>query len=158
VSHAVIVFEDDERLATRVAGFLEEAVAIGEAAVVVTDDRKRALLGDALGAAASEVDYFDRDSFYSRPEAALAGYDKWVRRVLRDGATAARVFGELPVATTSEQVAGCIAYEAILNRAFADRAVSILCGYDTREQSERLVDAVRETHPRVFGVDSDNDR
>src|SRR4051794_3313766 len=66
--------------------------------VAVTDDRKRSLLGDALGAAASEVDYVDRDSFYSRPEAALAGYDKRVRQLLRDGATAVRVFGEPPLA------------------------------------------------------------
>lgn len=158
MTHAVTVFEDDEQLATCVTGFLEEGVEIGEATVVVTDDRKWAVLGDALGAAASEVDYVDRNSFYSRPEAALADYDKRVRQLLRDGATAVRLFGELPLVSTSEQVAAWIAYEAILNRAFADRPVSILCGYDTREQPERLIDAVWQTHPRVFGDGEDNDR
>ena len=81
-----------------------------------------------------------------------------MRQLLRDGATAVRVFGELPVAGTPEQVAEWIAYEAILNRAFAGRAVSILCGYDTREQPEQLVDAAWRTHPRVFGDGDENDR
>ncbi len=158
MTHAVTVFEDDERLAAQVAGFLEEGVEIGEATVVVTDDRKWAVLGDALGAAASEVDYVDRDTFYTRPEAALADYDKRVRQLLHDGATAVRLFGELPLVNNSEQVAAWIAYEAILNRAFADHPVSILCGYDTREQPERLVDAVWQTHPLVYGDGGENDR
>jgi anti-sigma regulatory factor (Ser/Thr protein kinase) len=54
-------------------------------------------------------------------------------------------------------VAAWTAYEAILNRAFADRPVSILCGYDIREQPEQLVDAMWQTHPHVVG-DDDNDR
>ena len=158
MTHTGIVFDDDERLATHVAGFLEEGLDLGEAAVAITGDRTWAVLDDALGAAASEVDHADRDSFYSRPEAALAGCDKRVRQRLRDGATSVRTYGEIPLAGTSEQVAAWIAYEAILNRAFADRQVSMLCGYDTREQPERLLDGVWQTHPHMVGHGDGNDR
>jgi anti-sigma regulatory factor (Ser/Thr protein kinase) len=158
VIHAGIVYDDDERLAAQVAGFLEEGFDLGEAAVVVAGDRRWALLGDALGAAASEVDHADRDSFYTRPEAAVAGYDKRVRQALRDGATSVRVFGDVPPPRSSEEAGAWIAYEAILNRVFAGRPVSMLCGYDKREQPGRLLDAVWQTHPRMFGSGDDNDR
>jgi anti-sigma regulatory factor (Ser/Thr protein kinase) len=41
-------------------------------------------------------------------------------------------------------------YEAAINRAFADRPMSILCGYDVREQPEAAVEGALRTHPRVL--------
>jgi len=149
VRHAVSIFGSDDDLASRVAPFLKHGVEAGEVVIVVTDRRKRALLDEALGPAGASIEQIDRDSFYTRPEAAIASYDAQVRRLLRAGAPAVRLFGELPVCTTREEVDAWIVYEAILNRAFDRRPVSILCGYDEREQPGALIENAWLTHPHV---------
>jgi hypothetical protein len=73
--HNMYEYAEDGALVDRVAPFLAEGLAAHEAVVVVVDPRKRALLGEALGALAGQVDYVDRDTYYTRPEDALAGYD-----------------------------------------------------------------------------------
>jgi hypothetical protein len=59
-----------------VAAFLDAGIERGEAAIAVVDERKWALLCDALGPAAAHIAHIDRDSYYTRLEAALAGYDE----------------------------------------------------------------------------------
>jgi hypothetical protein len=76
MSHNLTVYDDDDHLATRVAAFLDAGIERGEAAIAVVDERKWALLCDALGPAAAHIAHIDRDSYYTRLEAALAGYDE----------------------------------------------------------------------------------
>jgi anti-sigma regulatory factor (Ser/Thr protein kinase) len=156
VSHCVTVFADDDHLATRVAPFIKEGLERRQAVVAVSDERKLALLDETLGPAGGDLRKVDRDGFYTRPEAALADYDRQVRRLLREGFASVRLFGELPLCGSPDEVDAWIAYEAILNRAFEHRPVSILCGYDTREQPDALVEATARTHPHVLGEDGPN--
>jgi hypothetical protein len=51
MSHNLTVYDDDDHLATRVAAFLDAGIERGEAAIAVVDERKWALLCDALGPA-----------------------------------------------------------------------------------------------------------
>src|SRR3954454_7448913 len=143
-------YAEDSALVDRVAPFLAEGVAANEAVVLVVDPRKRALVEQALGALAARIDYVDRDTYYTRPEDALAGYDAKVRRYLRDGAHRVRVFGELPLCRTQEQSDTWIRYEALLNPAFAHHPVTIVCGLDAREQPDSVLEGSWETHPRTM--------
>jgi len=152
--HDLHVYEDDAGLAGPIAPFLESGTAAGEPVVAVVDQRKWDVLAEALGAGANAITHIDRDAFYARPEAALAGYDGTVRRHLRDGATAIRVFGELPICRADAEWSPWIAYEAILNRAFAHRPVWIMCGYDARELPDFVLESAWETHPDVLGGDA----
>jgi anti-sigma regulatory factor (Ser/Thr protein kinase) len=61
------------------------------------------------------------------------------------------VFGELPLCSTQDDQDRWTAYEAILNRAFAEQPVWIVCGYDRRELPEAMMDAGRRTHLHVHG-------
>jgi anti-sigma regulatory factor (Ser/Thr protein kinase) len=151
--HNLCMYDVDDELAGPVAAFLEQGLDAGEATVTVLPPRKWALLQEVLGpAAAARISYVDRDSFYTRPEAALAGYDATVRRYLQAGMPAVRVFGELPLCTTQEESDTWIMYEAILNRAFAHYPGWILCGCDVREQPQSVLDGSTHTHPRLFGA------
>jgi anti-sigma regulatory factor (Ser/Thr protein kinase) len=143
-------YAEDGALVDRVAPFLAEGVAAREAVVLVVDPRKRALLEEALGALAARIDYVDRDTYYTRPEDALAGYDDQVRRYLRGGAHRVRVFGELPLCRTQEQSDTWIRYEALLNPAFAHHPVTIVCGLDVREQPLSVLEGSWRTHPRTM--------
>ena len=104
-------------------------------------------LSDSLGDAAPRVTTFDRDRFYTRPEAVLAAYDATVRAALRGGAPAVRVFGELPLCRTQEQADTWTRYEAILNRAFEHHPVRLLCGYDAGEDRPVVGQVRRRRQP-----------
>jgi anti-sigma regulatory factor (Ser/Thr protein kinase) len=148
--HNLYQYDEDSALVDHVAPFLAEGVAEHEAVVLVVDPRKRQLLQEALGGAAARIDYVDRDSYYSRPEDALAGYDAQVRRYLRGGAHRVRVFGELPLCRTPQESDTWIRYEALLNPAFAHHPVTIVCGLDAREQPDAVLEGSWQTHPRTM--------
>jgi anti-sigma regulatory factor (Ser/Thr protein kinase) len=148
--HNLYQYEDDGALFDHVAPFLREGVAEHEAVVLVVDPRKRALVKQALGGLASQIDYIDRDTYYTRPEDALAGYDAQVRRYLRGGADRVRAFAELPLCRTQEDCDTWIQYEALVNPALAHHPVTIVCGLDVREQPDSVQEGSWHTHPRTM--------
>jgi anti-sigma regulatory factor (Ser/Thr protein kinase) len=133
--------------------FLESGLADGEPVIVILERRKWELLADALESDADTISYIDRDSFYQRPEAAIAGYDRTLREFTRDGAKSVRAFAELPRCETEREWESWIAYEAIVNRALARHPFWVTCGYDRREMPEPLLEGGFETHPCVLSDD-----
>jgi anti-sigma regulatory factor (Ser/Thr protein kinase) len=150
--HNLYQYDDDTGLVDHVTPFLAEGVNEHEAVVLVVDPRKRALLEAALGGLALGIDYIDRDTYYTRPEDALAGYDAAVRRYLSRGTERVRVFGELPLCRTQEESDTWVLYEALLNPAFAHHPVTIVCGLDIREQPDSVLEGSWETHPRTMNA------
>jgi anti-sigma regulatory factor (Ser/Thr protein kinase) len=148
--HSLLVYDDDDRMVEKMAPFLCSGLADGERTVVVLDRRKWERLAGALGSDADKALYIERDTFYTRPEAALAGYDGTLRRFVRDGASAIRVFGELPRCETDAQWNLWLTYEAILNRAFEHHPVWVMCGYDAREVPGPLLEGAFDTHPEML--------
>jgi anti-sigma regulatory factor (Ser/Thr protein kinase) len=149
--HELLLYDDDDILASRAVPFLEDGLDCGETVMTVMDERKLDLLRDTLGRGADRVTCIACSSHYTRPEAAIADYDATVRSLVRDGAPAVRLLGELPTLRGPEQWDAWIAYDAILNRAFAHHPVSILCGYDSRVLPEELLDGARRAHPCLHG-------
>jgi len=151
--HSLFLYDDDDRLVRKMAPHLRTDPAGGRRTVVVLDRRKWERLAGALGSDADDALYIDRDTFYTRPEAALAGFDGTLRRFVHDGARAVRVFGELPHCETDADRNLWLMYEAILNRAFDHHPVWVMCGYDAREVSEPLLDGALDVHPEVLTED-----
>jgi anti-sigma regulatory factor (Ser/Thr protein kinase) len=152
--HEALVVDDDETFVAHVAPFLLARLDEGPA-VAVLNRRHWSLLRDELGAEADRVSYTDCHDFYTRPIDALAGYDATLRRLTAAGATSMRVVGEIPLGPMSSDWADWISYEAILNRAFADRPTDILCVYETSTAPDSVIDAVSRTHPHVVAGDHD---
>jgi anti-sigma regulatory factor (Ser/Thr protein kinase) len=57
--------------------------------------------------------------------------------------------GEIPLGPTRSGWDDWMSYEAILNRAFADRPAHVLCVYDKNAAPETVLEAVWRTHPHV---------
>jgi anti-sigma regulatory factor (Ser/Thr protein kinase) len=149
--HSAFFYDDDDRMVEQMAPFLFPALAAeNRRAVVALDRLKWKRLARALGPTADEVTYIDRDTFYTRPEDAVAGYDAAIRRFVRGGASEIRVFGELPRCETEAEQNIWLTYEAILNRAFEQHPVWLMCGYDTREVAGSLLEGAIETHPEML--------
>lgn len=148
--HNLSVYDDDGHLATQTAPFLKAGVEAGEAVIAVIDQRKWSALRELLGPASEQISHLDRDTVYTRPEDALYAYDARVRHLVSGGAPFVRVWGEFPVFTSREQASPWIAYEAILNQAFAHHPVQLMCGYDAREHSDAVLEGALQTHPLVL--------
>jgi anti-sigma regulatory factor (Ser/Thr protein kinase) len=149
IRHDLLVYDSDEEYAEHLVPFVEAGLDKGEALLAVPGSATEPLLRDALGATSERVRFHVGDDWYTRPEAVLAGYDAAVRALLRDGATGVRVAGELPFCSSQREWDTWVRYEAIINRAFADRPVSIFCTCDSRVLPEHVLDSMRHTHPHV---------
>ena len=146
--HEALVYDSDEQLVERVAPFLRDGLAEGPTIAVLTR-RHWSLLHEELGSDAGEVAFTDCDDFYVRPVDAFAAYDATMRDLLAAGATSTRVTGEIPLQGTRSDWSEWISYEAILNRALADRPAHVLCVYGTETAPDHVIDAVWRTHPHV---------
>ena len=149
-NHGLFVYDSDDAFVDRITSFLGAGTEEGEAGVAVVSQGKWALLREALGDAAQRIRHLEPDLVYTRPEVTLGDYDALLRKSVDEGAPAVRLFGELPVRKRQEECAAWELYEAVLNRAFADRPVSMICGYDAREQPAAAVEGGWRTHPQVL--------
>jgi anti-sigma regulatory factor (Ser/Thr protein kinase) len=150
--HGAFVYEDDDRMLGTLAPWLNAGLADGEPVVVVLERTKWEQLAGALGSGADAISRFSSDVFLARPETALAGFDGVFRRLMRDGASGLRVYGEPPWRAEAEWNAW-ISFEAIFNRAFAHQRGWVMCGYDARKVPEPALLGAFETHPEVLTED-----
>lgn len=150
IRHYLLVYDSDEQYAEQSVPFFEGALEDGEALLAVPGRATEPLLRDALGPASERVTFHICEDWYTRPEAVLAGYDATVRALLRDGATGVRLIAELPFCSSQSEWDSWVRYEAIINRAFADRPVSLLCTCDSRVLPEHVMDSLRHAHPHVY--------
>jgi anti-sigma regulatory factor (Ser/Thr protein kinase) len=146
--HEALVYESDEQLVERVAPFLRQGLEEGPTIAVLTRPHW-SLLREELGGDAERVAFTDCDDFYVRPMDVIAGYDATMSDVLASGATSARVAAEIPLQPTAGDWSQWIVYEAIVNRALADRPAHIVCLYGTQTAPEHVIDAVWRTHRHV---------
>jgi anti-sigma regulatory factor (Ser/Thr protein kinase) len=153
IRHHLLAYGSEEQYAEHLVPYLEAGLDEGEVLVAVPGRATEPVLRDALGATAAQVTFNVCEDWYTRPEAALASYDAAVRSYLRDGAPGVRVAAELPPCSSQDEWDTWIRYEAIINKAFADRPVTLLCTCDTRVVPEHVMDSMRSTHPHVVPDD-----
>ena len=148
--HDAFVYDSDDVFAERMVPFLTDGLEAGDANVVVTTRANVSRLRDALGDAGERVSFLDRDEWYSRPAKVIAGYDQTLRFHLAAGAPRVRVVGEVQFGSTPDEWDEWTVYEALLNRAFADRAAWIVCPYDARTLPDAVVLGAAHTHSQVL--------
>ncbi|MDX6549248.1 MAG: hypothetical protein QOG33_2798 [Gaiellales bacterium] len=147
--HEAVVVDSDAAYVGHVAPFVRAGLDEG-ATLVVLNRSHWAVLRDELGADAERVSFTDCDDFYTRPIDALASYDATLRRLTAAGSRSVRVAAEIPFGPTRSGWEEWMSYEAIVNRALADRPAHILCVYDTQITPDSVIDTVWRTHPKVI--------
>ncbi len=149
--HDLLVHDGDAEFADHIVPFLQAGIDDGETVLAVASDDGCELLRDALGPDREHVTFVDHSTVYTRPEAALAHYDRTLRTLYRDGAGEVRAVAVLPACETVEQWARWIAYEALVNHALAHHPAWIICAYDSRVVHSDVVQRMRTTHPQIAG-------
>jgi AcrR family transcriptional regulator len=153
-THEALVYSSDEEFLTRVLPFVHDGISAGQPVMAVLMPDKFALLCAALGDDAERISFVDARSHYRRPAHALAQYRQQLDEELsRPGVELVRVVGELPFGTTEQDHAEWIRYESVINQAWADYPVWVICGYDTRALPEQVIADALRTHPCVSSRD-----
>jgi hypothetical protein len=146
IRHDLFVYESDAAAVAQIERFAVAGLEADESVMVVVSAAKQRLLREAFGAASEFVLFVDSREVYTRPEATMAAFDGVVRKSVEALDAGLRVYGELPSCRTQAEWNAWIAYEAAVNRAFANRPVVLMCGYDARVVPGTVVEQAWRAH------------
>ncbi|GAB0106822.1 sensor histidine kinase [Nocardia sp. JMUB6875] len=147
--HPAYFYRGDEEYLHGTVGFIREGLAHGEPVAVSVPTANLELIRAALGADADAVHLLDMTVEGRNPARIIPG----VLRAFADAhpGTRVRIIGEPIWADRSPlEYPACVQHEALINAAFAGRAVTILCPYDLATLSERAIADAFTTHPTVI--------
>jgi anti-sigma regulatory factor (Ser/Thr protein kinase) len=132
----------------KMASFVREGCEKGDPVLSVTSRAKNEALREALGDLAAGVDFRDAVGWYRHPYETLAAYDRYVAE--HANGHIVRVIGE-PVWSDRSPAAvrEWARYESVLNHAFAESPVWIVCPYDASTLPDEVVEQASHTHPEV---------
>lgn len=150
--HDALLYDSAECFLDALVPFVTEGLAAGAAGLVVSSAANNALLADALGSVAAEVDFIAAEQWYRHPARTIAGYRDAVDERLARGADHVRVVGEVQFGVTAATQREWTAYETLLNQAFAHASAWIVCPYDTRALPAEVVRNAERTHPAVVAA------
>jgi anti-sigma regulatory factor (Ser/Thr protein kinase) len=144
--HDLLVYDADETFIVQVVGYLASGLEAGDSVHVSVTPAKQAMLRRTLAADADQISFLDADAFYARPEDAMAHCDAALPLPQDALDQRVRIYGELPIIRRQVEWAGWITYESIVNRAFADRGATLMCGYDARVVPAQIIEQMRRAH------------
>ena len=143
--HEALLYRGTDDLLTHTLQFVSDGVDAAEPVLVVLDEWKNDLLRDALGGDAELVQFADMAQVGANPARIIPVWQEFVdtnrgRRI--------RGIGE-PVGAhrRGAELFECHRHEALLNIAFEDSQLWLLCPYDVETLDPAVVAEARRTHP-----------
>lgn len=144
-SHPALFYRDEASYLAGTVPFLLDGLAVGDAVAVAVPGENLARIEAALGDSAGDVKLLDMTEAGRNPGRILSG----VLRAFADAHPGPfRIIGE-PVwaARSDDEYAAAVEHEALINAAFAGRAGTILCPYDTASLKPSILADAEATHP-----------
>ncbi len=151
LTHDAMFYGSDQEFVTALVPFVRDGLGLGHAVAAAVTRSNIALLHDALGPDAAAVTFIDRDSWYERPAATVAGWQRTLSAATRRGHRYVRLIGEVGFGPDARHPTWH-RYEAALNEVFAQAPAWIVCPYDTRALPATLLADARRTHPTVMAA------
>ncbi|MEU5592559.1 anti-sigma factor RsbA family regulatory protein [Streptomyces sp. NPDC020298] len=159
--HPALFYADERQYLAGTVPFIRDGLAGGEPVAVAVPGENLRLIQDELGADAASVRFLDMREAGRNPGRIIPG----VLRAFADSqppGRRVRIIGEpIWAGRSATEYPACVQHEALINAAFQDRAVTILCPYDTVRLDEQVLADAYATHPTVItagatgGRDSD---
>ncbi|MBK3577916.1 MEDS domain-containing protein [Streptomyces sp. MBT65] len=153
-AHPALFYRDEEQYTAGTVPFVRAGLAAGEAVAVAVPGPQLELIRAGLGPSGAGVRFLDMTEVGRNPGRIIPGVLRAFADAHADGGRV-RIIGE-PIwpGRTAVEYPACVQHEALINTAFRDREVTILCPYDAdRLEPDVLADA-RATHPVVIDGDA----
>ncbi|MFI5879617.1 anti-sigma factor RsbA family regulatory protein [Streptomyces sp. NPDC051554] len=150
-AHPALFYRGEEQYTAGTVPFVRAGLAAGEAVAVAVPGPHLELIRAGLGSRAVGVRFLDMTEVGRNPGRIIPGVLRAFADAHADGEGRVRIIGE-PIwpGRTAAEYPACVQHEALINSAFRDREVTILCPYDAdRLEPDVLADA-RATHPVVI--------
>jgi transcriptional regulator with XRE-family HTH domain len=148
--HRALIHDSDDTFVAAALPYMSDGVAASQCVLAVASEGKLALLRDALGDQADDVEFAEWTDWYSSPTAALRGYGDYVTRKCERGGDWVRVVAEAGWGgETGEDLAAWQRYESLVNLVFVPWPATILCTYDARAFPDEVLAQARLTHPAL---------
>ncbi|MFF2552050.1 anti-sigma factor RsbA family regulatory protein [Nocardia sp. NPDC058058] len=144
--HPAFFYRDSDEYLAGTMEFIRGGLANAEPVAVAVPPENLALLRDALGADAAAVRLLDMSVAGRNPGRIIPG----VLRAFTDRHpnTRVRIIGEpIWAGRSALEYPACAQHEALINTAFAGRAVTILCPYDIARLDPGVVRDALMSHP-----------
>jgi transcriptional regulator with XRE-family HTH domain len=150
LEHRALIYESDDEYLASTIPFVSEGITRNDCVLAVTAGRQIGLLRDALGDDAARVEFHDSTEWYLTPAGTLSNYRSFVQDRFESGSRWIRIIGEPVWAGRSDaEIAKWTRYESIINLSLASSPATIICPYDARTVSQRILAGARHTHPEV---------
>ncbi|GAA2805827.1 sensor histidine kinase [Crossiella cryophila] len=148
-THPAVFYRDDHEYRAALVPFLAEGLHLGLPVAAAVPGDRLTVLRAALGPLAREVFLLDMTEAGRNP-------GRIIPQVLsqfadRHAGKPARIVGEPIWAGRSEaEYPACVQHEALINLAFAERDLTILCPYNSSRLPTRVLADARATHPVLW--------
>lgn len=144
--HEALLYRDADDYLAGIVPFVSGALDAAEPVLVAVPPANLALLRDALGPPAAQVNFLDMAEVGRNPGRILPAVLHAFMDARQD--LRVRVVGE-PVwaGRTDAEYRACVQHEAMVNVAFADRRARFLCPYDARRLPATALADAASTHP-----------
>lgn len=147
--HPALFYRSDPEYLADLVPFILEGVRCGQPVAAAVPAERLDLLQSALGNDARHITLIDMTQAGRNPGRIIPG----VLRAFADDHPDAhvRIIGE-PIwpGRSDEEYPACVQHEALINAAFRDRRVTIVCPYDVRRLEPHVVADAMATHPLVW--------
>jgi len=149
LSHPALFYRSMREYADVLARFVIDGLTAAQPVLVAVPSRNLATLRDTLGDAATGVTMADMTEVGRNPARILGGVlgafaDRHPQRRVR-------IVGEpVWVGRTGAEYPACVQHEALINAAFAGRAVTVVCPYDASRLPAGVLADARRTHPELW--------
>jgi anti-sigma regulatory factor (Ser/Thr protein kinase) len=146
--HVGFFYRTEAEYVATVTDFLRAALAAGEAAFAAVSPARASLIRDALGPDARDVEFVDMTTLGRNPGRIIPHV---LASIGRHAGHHVRYVGEMVwAAHGAAGIREGIRHEALMNLAFAEADVEILCPYDTAELDPAVIADARRTHPLLL--------
>ena len=144
--HEALFYSGEGEFVTGVAPFVRQAFRFGEPVLVVVPGHKIEMLRWALGGHAAKVRFEDMTQAGRNPGRIISAWADFAAEQRSAGQL--RGVGEPVWADrTADELAECERHEGLLNIAFAEAPLWLVCPYDTSTLDPSVVDRATRTHP-----------
>lgn len=153
-AHPALFYRGEEQYTAGTVPFVRAGLAAGEPVAVAVPGPQLELIRAGLGPAGDGVRFLDMAEVGRNPGRIIPG----VLRAFADAHTGGgrvRIIGE-PIwpGRTAVEYPACVQHEALINSAFQDREVTILCPYDAERLEPDVLADAHATHPVVIDGDT----
>lgn len=146
--HLALFYEGEREYIDGLTSFIEPALAAGEPVAAALPPPRAELLRRHLGVAGDELEILDMFELGRNPARIIPAVERMVAR--HDG-TRLHYIGE-PIwpGRTHEEIREATKHEALINLAWPDAEVRVLCPYDASALPRAVLADAERTHPRVI--------